>query len=158
MSQSELNVSNDENKSAMPCNDFIAYAACLKAQCLTGAVRSYGQYMYDACAQNGLWFILTTVLPVLEPKPLLWCTLLLLPALHTTTPCLAHSGGFGAAACGPDRRVGARRQGGPQAPTRFTVPSMQLGPDTLNISPASILILDIPGRTRRTNSRSNSSP
>ena len=62
----------------MPCNDFIAYAVCLKAQCLTGAVRSYGQYMYDACAQNGLWFILTTVLPVLEPKPLLWCTRLLL--------------------------------------------------------------------------------
>ena len=27
----------------------------------------------------------------------------------------------------------------PQAPTRFTVPSMQLGPDTLNISPAWVL-------------------
>ena len=33
ISQSEFNVSNDENKSAMPCNDFIAYAVCPKAQC-----------------------------------------------------------------------------------------------------------------------------
>ena len=30
-------------------------------------------------------------------------------------------------------------QASPQAPTRFTVPSMQLGPDTLNISPAWVL-------------------
>ena len=33
----------------------------------------------------------------------------------------------------------ARRPPPPQAPTRFTVPSMQLGPDTLNISPAWVL-------------------
>ena len=43
----------------------------------------------------------------------------------------------------PAGPIGAQAgaQAPPQAPTRFTVPSMQLGPDTLNISPAWVLNL-----------------
>ena len=55
-------------------------------------------------------------------------------------------------------------QASPQAPTRFTVPSMQLGPDTLTHITCLGPQFDIPGRSdhpiikRRSNSQSNSSP
>ena len=89
------------------------------------AMLHYGQYIHCSVLRAGQ--LLREIVAVVQPVFL---------AMVHTTPVYLRVVTMVQQPAGPIGAQAGAQASSPEAPTRFTVPSMQLGPDTLNISPA----------------------